>query len=485
MSSEPDITEHRPMEEWQDFLIHTSRGAAGEPFFNALARYLAHTLGMDFVCIDRLEGDGLTARTLAVWHDDKFEDNVTYALKDTPCGDVVGKEVCCFPASVCQFFPRDQVLRDLRAESYVGVTLWSHTGQAIGLIAVIGRKPLANRSKAEATLKLLAVRAAAELERLEAEAALRESEAWCRTFFEHSSDGVFCLSLNGEIVRVNQSFARLHGYSVEELLNKELKELDTPQTSQLYSERLRRILAGECLTFEVEHYHKDGHALHLEVATSLITVGGHPYGLASHRDITERKQAEEAARQSHQQVANILASISDAFFSMDDDMTVTYFNPAAERLLGRPGRDVIGRKLMDVFPEARGSIFHERYQQAIREKCSLSFETYFEVEPYRNWYDVRVYPQNEGISVYFQITTERKQAEQALRQKNAELQAALAQVKTLTGLIPICAGCKKIRDDQNFWHQVDSYIAAHTDATFTHSLCPACTKKYYPELGEP
>ena len=361
----------------------------------------------------------------------------------------------------------------------------SHTGQAIGLIAVIGRKPLANRSKAEATLKLLAVRAAAELERLEAEAALRESEAWCRTFFEHSSDGVFCLSLNCEIVRVNQSFARLHGYSVEELLNKELKELDTPQTSQLYSERLRRILAGECLTFEVEHYHKDGHALHLEVATSLITVGGHPYVLASHRDITERKQAEEAARQSHQQVANILASISDAFFSMDDDMTVTYFNPAAERLLGRPGRDVIGRKLMDVFPEARGSIFHERYQQAIREKCSLSFETYFEVEPYRNWYDVRVYPQNEGISVYFQITTERKQAEQALRQKNAELQAALAQVKTLTGLIPICAGCKKIRDDQNFWHQVDSYIAAHTDATFTHSLCPACTKKYYPELGEP
>ncbi|MCX5883171.1 MAG: ATP-binding protein, partial [Deltaproteobacteria bacterium] len=139
------------------------------------ARYLAKTLGMDFVCIDRLEGDGLTARTEALWCDGRFEDNVTYALKDTPCGDVVGKQVCCFPASVCQFFPRDQVLQDLRAQSYVGVTLFDHTGWPIGLIAVIGRSPLENRPLAEAALKMVAMRAAGELERLDAEAALRTS----------------------------------------------------------------------------------------------------------------------------------------------------------------------------------------------------------------------------------------------------------------------------------------------------------------------
>jgi PAS domain S-box-containing protein len=171
-----DITERKSIEETQIFLAKISSRPGVEPFFNVLARFLAQSLGMDFVCIDRLEGDGLNARTLAVWCDGHFADNVTYALKDTPCGDVVGKQVCCFPASVCLLFPRDQVLKDLRAESYVGVTLFGHTGKPVGLIAVIGRGPLANRPLAEAILKLVAVRAAGEIERLDAEAELQKMD---------------------------------------------------------------------------------------------------------------------------------------------------------------------------------------------------------------------------------------------------------------------------------------------------------------------
>ncbi|MBA4374511.1 MAG: hypothetical protein C0402_16800 [Thermodesulfovibrio sp.] len=171
-----DITELKRAAETQAFLARTSSGTAGEPFFEALARYLAQDLGMDFVCIDRLEGDGLHARTVAVWCDGKFEDNVTYALKDTPCAEVVGQTVCCFPASVCKFFPRDSVLRDLRAESYIGSTLWSHTGQPIGLIAAIGRSSLKNRSQAETTLKLVSERAAGELERQQVEESLRRAK---------------------------------------------------------------------------------------------------------------------------------------------------------------------------------------------------------------------------------------------------------------------------------------------------------------------
>jgi len=170
-----DITDRKRVDEIQLFMAQTS-SSKGESFFDMLARYLAQTLDMDSVCINRLEGAGLTARTVSVWCDGHFEDNFTYALKDTPCGDVVGKMVCCFPASVSQFFPRDQALQDLRAESYVGVTLFGHTGQPVGLIAVIGRKPLTNRSLAENTLKLVAVRTAGEMERLEAEEALKESE---------------------------------------------------------------------------------------------------------------------------------------------------------------------------------------------------------------------------------------------------------------------------------------------------------------------
>jgi PAS domain S-box-containing protein len=172
-----DITDRKKMDAVRDFLAKYSGPAQDKGFFALLAQYLAVTLSMDFICIDRLEGDGLIARTVAVWCDGKFEDNVSYALKDTPCGEVVGKAVCCFPANVCQFFPRDQVLQDLRADSYVGVTLWNHTGKPIGLIAVIGRHPLANRPLAEDILQLVAVRAAGEMERLDAEEAKARMEA--------------------------------------------------------------------------------------------------------------------------------------------------------------------------------------------------------------------------------------------------------------------------------------------------------------------
>ncbi|MEI7729213.1 MAG: response regulator, partial [Verrucomicrobiota bacterium] len=73
----------------------------------------------------------------------------------------------------------------------------------------------------------------------------------------------------------------------------------------------------------------------------------------------------------------------------------------------------------------------------------------------------------------------------ALREKNAELEAALAKVKLLSGLLPICSGCKKIRDDKGYWNGVESYVSKHSEATFTHGLCPDCTKKYFPELEEP
>ena len=151
------------------FLAQYSSSDRSGDFFNLLAQYLANALKADFVCIDSLEGDGLNARTVSVWCDGKFEDNVVYALKDTPCGVVIGKTVCCFPANVCQFFPRDAVLQDLKAESYVGTTLWGHSGNAIGLIAVIKRNKLENQKQAEDLLKIVAVRAGGEMERIAAE----------------------------------------------------------------------------------------------------------------------------------------------------------------------------------------------------------------------------------------------------------------------------------------------------------------------------
>jgi len=80
---------------------------------------------------------------------------------------------------------------------------------------------------------------------------------------------------------------------------------------------------------------------------------------------------------------------------------------------------------------------------------------------------------------------ERTRAGQALLEKNAELAAALAKVKLLGGLLPICSACKKIRDDKGYWSQVESYVQEHSEATFTHGLCPDCIKTLYPDQQEP
>ena len=172
-----DITERKMIENATKFLITCGVGASKENFFESLAKYLSQILEMEYVCIDTLNGDGLTAHTLAIYNDGVFDTNVSYTLKETPCGEVIGKNICCFPENVCNLFPHDAALRDLNAESYVGTTLWSFDNKPIGLIAIIGRKPLKNPILANNILRLVSVRAAGELERKKGEEALIKKNA--------------------------------------------------------------------------------------------------------------------------------------------------------------------------------------------------------------------------------------------------------------------------------------------------------------------
>jgi len=76
-----------------------------------------------------------------------------------------------------------------------------------------------------------------------------------------------------------------------------------------------------------------------------------------------------------------------------------------------------------------------------------------------------------------------QRSEMLLRRHNEKLSKALSEIKHLRGILPICAVCKKIRDDQGFWRQVEDYVHAHTDAQFSHGVCPDCMKKMYPGLA--
>jgi len=88
------------------------------------------------------------------------------------------------------------------------------------------------------------------------------------------------------------------------------------------------------------------------------------------------------------------------------------------------------------------------------------------------------------MSVFIAFFTVRHvlKVEKALLNERNELQKALSEIKTLSGLLPICASCKKIRDDKGYWNQIELYIRDHTEAEFSHSLCPNCAEKLYGDL---
>ena len=90
-----------------------------------------------------------------------------------------------------------------------------------------------------------------------------------------------------------------------------------------------------------------------------------------------------------------------------------------------------------------------------------------------------------AIAVLSFDITERKRMEEQLRHSITALERALHEVKTLSGLLPICAGCKKIRDDQGYWREVEQYLQQHTHAEFSHGLCPDCMRRLYPEYAGP
>ncbi|MEW5803851.1 MAG: PAS domain S-box protein [bacterium] len=128
----------------------------------------------------------------------------------------------------------------------------------------------------------------------------------------------------------------------------------------------------------------------------------------------------ETYEEAHGQVVSILENMSDGFLALDDDLVIRYFNKAAEQLLDRRREDVLGRCLFEVFPDSEESDFGKRFIRTLKEKKSAAFDTYF--QPLENWYELRVHPYGEGMAVYFQVTTERRETEECLRRYRFHLE---------------------------------------------------------------
>ncbi|MBN9687556.1 MULTISPECIES: PAS domain-containing sensor histidine kinase [unclassified Corallococcus] len=128
------------------------------------------------------------------------------------------------------------------------------------------------------------------------------------------------------------------------------------------------------------------------------------------------------------QALDALERISDAVFALDRSWRFTYLNTSSEWLLRRPRQELLGRDVWDEFPEARGSIFEQEYQRALREQVHVAFEAYY--EPLDAWLDVRAYPSSEGLTVCFRDVSPRKRFEHALHESEKFLRSTLDSLST-------------------------------------------------------
>jgi PAS domain S-box-containing protein len=170
-----------------------------------------------------------------------------------------------------------------------------------------------------------------------------------------------------------------------------------------------------------------------------------------HRRVLTDEQS--AAREAHtlpHQAADLLERVSDAFVALDKDWRYAYVNGHAAALFGRRPRDLIGRHIWTEFPEGVGQPFHLAYEKAMKEQVFVQLEAYY--EPWGRWFENRIYPSPEGLSIFFHEITERKVAEQAaqasldlLKRQNQVLELVARGARSRKRWIPCFARSRRSR----------------------------------------
>lgn len=357
------------------FLSQAGFSPDGESFFAALARFLAQSLQMDFVSICRLAGVPLTAVPLSSWADGQFHDYPAYRLQDTPGVPVLAQGLCCYADKVCQLFPNDGVLNFLQAESYVGITLKGHTGQAIGLITVAGRSKLINPIHAEATLARVALRAAGELERLDAAAVLHTSETRFRSLVENIPNiAVQGYAKDGTVLFWNAACEKLYGYSPEDALGGNLLDLiiPTPMREGVKAAVEHMLDSGEPIPMgELQLRRKDGSMVDVLSSHALVTPANQPAEMfCLDFDLTERKQSEAKL----QLAASVFQHAREGIIITDSQGCILDVNDTFTRITGYCRDDVVGRNASLFNSGRQEPAFYAVMGQALNEQGHWSGE---------------------------------------------------------------------------------------------------------------
>jgi len=323
-------------------------------------------------------------------------------------------------------------------------------------------------------------------ERKELEQRLEDEIAWRRVLMRESRDGMVVMNRAGEVVEANEEFARQIGYSLEECQNLHIWEWNPDVPKDVLLQMIAEVgVAGE--TVETTHTRKDGSTYEVEISSQGSEIAGEKYVLAICRDVSERNRLERLLEAEIAWRRILFGESRDGIVVMDRDGAVVEANEQFARRLGYAPDEVQRLHIWDwaVDDGSREELVNRI--RAIPPGGEL-FETrhrrkdggVFDVEISSNGAEIE--GQRYVLAVCRDVS-ERKRAEAERERLIGELQEALAEIRTLRGILPVCSYCHKVRDDEGYWHRVDVYIRDHSEADVSHGICPDCLKKYYGDLS--
>jgi PAS domain S-box-containing protein len=320
-------------------------------------------------------------------------------------------------------------------------------------------------------------------ERKQAEAQLSHLAAVVKS----SDDAIISMTLDGIILSWNPGAERLFGYKNKEIMGRPISLLAPLESRTETLNILARVRHGESLEhYETTRLHKNGHRITVSMTISPVRKnGGAVVGVAAiARDITEQRRAETALRESEERFRVALKTSPTVVFNQDRDLRYTWINSP---VLAWAAQDSIGHTDIEVLGREEGEHLAAIKRQMLRSGVGTHAETNVTFQGETHYYDLTVEPLHDykgacvGLTCAATDITQLKLS--VLEQKHliARLQEALDEVNLLSGLLPICASCKRIKDKHDTWQALESYIQLHSEAKFTHGLCPDCLRKLYPE----
>lgn len=309
---------------------------------------------------------------------------------------------------------------------------------------------------------------------------------------EQSANLIVITDLDVNIVYVNQAFVDLTGYSRSDVLGRNPRLLKSGETAgPVYRQMWQTLLSGGRWRGEF-HNRKQNGELYWEEATitSIRGEDGRPaFYMAIKEDITAQRKIREALATSEQRFQQVSDSIGEWVWEIDPEGRYTYSNGAVEGILGYRPEELVGMHFSLLFaPEERDELRIAAMGTIAKHEPIAAF---INVNLRKDGRQVTL--ETNGVPFYdaagtfmgYRGTDKDITMRQALEEERerliAELQDSLDNIKTLKGLVPICASCKKIRDDKGYWQQVEVYVSQHTEADFSHGLCDECAHKLYPE----